>query len=48
MSCLQQMLALSARRGDVFAYIEHAIGRAGCTGARLVGKVKDHSGSGMV
>ena len=29
--------------GDVFAYSEHAVGRAGCTGARLVGKVKDHS-----
>jgi len=27
--------------GDVFAYSEHAVGRAGCAGARLVGKVKD-------
>ena len=26
--------------GDVFAYSEHAVGRAGCTGARLVGKVR--------
>ena len=25
--------------GDVFAYREHAVGRAGCTGACLVGKV---------
>jgi hypothetical protein len=28
---------------DVFAYSEHAVGRAGCTGARLDGEVKDHS-----
>jgi hypothetical protein len=28
--------------GDVFAYSEHAVGRAGCTGARLVGEVKGH------
>ena len=28
--------------GDVFAHSEYAVGRAGCTGARLVGKVKDH------
>jgi len=28
--------------GDVFAYSEHAVGRVGCTGARLVGKVKDY------
>jgi hypothetical protein len=35
--------------GDVFAYSEHAVGRAGCTGARLVGKVKDDSvPSGML
>ena len=28
--------------GDVFAYSEHAVGRAGCTGASLVGEVKGH------
>ena len=27
--------------GDVFAYSELAVGGAGCTGAGLVGKVKD-------
>ena len=29
--------------GSVFAYREHVVGRSGCTRARLVGKVKDHS-----
>ena len=29
--------------GDVLAIREHVIGRAGCTGARLVSEVKDHS-----
>ena len=29
--------------GIVFACSEHAVGRAGCIGTRLVGKVKDHS-----
>ena len=29
--------------GNIFACSEHAVGRAGCIGARLVGKVKDHS-----
>ena len=29
--------------GDVLAIREHVIGGAGCTGARLVSEVKDHS-----
>jgi hypothetical protein len=32
--------------GDVFAYSEYAARRAGCTGARLVGEMIDHSISG--
>ena len=28
--------------GDVLACREHVVGGAGCTGASLVGKVKDH------
>jgi len=27
--------------GDIFAYSEHAVGRAGRIGARVIGKVKE-------
>jgi hypothetical protein len=37
------LLPCAPAASDVFAYSEHAARRAGCTGACLVGKVKDHS-----